>query len=153
MRAKIPTDRGVWPAFWMLDNDIYDGENWPDSGEIDIMESSTSVWGKNEVYGTLHCKAGSGDKPIITGGTTLSNIDSEWHTYAVEWTEDYIKWYYDKKCFQTYIPANKGNDAWPFCDDFYIIINLAVGGNLGGDVGDWNESTMTVDYVRVWQKN
>ena len=153
MRAKIPTDRGVWPAFWMLDNDIYDGENWPDSGEIDIMESSTSVWGKNKVFGTLHCKAGSGDKPIITGGTTLSNIDSEWHTYAVEWTEDYIKWYYDEKCFQTYIPANKGNDAWPFCDDFYIIINLAVGGNLGGDVGDWNESTMTVDYVRVWQKN
>lgn len=152
MRAKIPVERGVWPAFWMLDNDIYDGEKWPGSGEIDIMESSTSVWGANKVYGTLHCTAGSGGSPVITNGTVLDNIDSEWHIYAVEWTDDNIKWYYDENLMWTYTPANKNNDAWPFDDDFYIIINLAVGGNLGGQVDNWTESTMTIDYVRVWQK-
>ncbi len=165
MRAKIPVERGVWPAFWMLDNDIYDGQGWPLSGEIDIMESSTSVWGVDKVYGTLHCEAGSGGNPIYTAGTVLDDIAGEWHTYAVKWDENSITWYYDGKpahwtlgknasdSTATYTPSNvNSKEAWPYNEPFYIIINLAVGGNLGGTIGNWTESTMTIDYVRVYQK-
>lgn len=154
MKAKIPTEQGVWPAFWMLNNDIYAGKGWPASGEIDIMESSVSVWGKDKVYGTLHCKAGSGGSPVFTQEKNVSFSDNKFHTYAVEWTDKYIAWYYDDvKCF-TYIPANYTNDPWPFNQDFSIIINLAVGGNLGGTVGaNVTESTMEIDYVRVYQKS
>ena len=165
MRAKIPVERGVWPAFWMLDNDIYDGQGWPLSGEIDIMESSTSIWGVDKVYGTLHCEAGSGANPIYTAGTVLDDIAGEWHTYAVKWDENSITWYYDGKpahwtlgnkasdSTATYTPSDvNSKKAWPYNDPFYIIINLAVGGNLGGTIGNWTESTMTIDYVRVYQK-
>ena len=164
MRAKIPTEAGVWPAFWMLDNDIYAGQGWPLSGEIDIMESSTSVWGVDQVYGTLHCKSGSGGNPIYTAGTTLDDIAGAWHTYAVKWDENGITWYYDGvpakwtlgnqrgDADATYTPNNVNSESdWPYNEPFYIIINLAVGGNLGGQIGNWNESTMTIDYVRVYQ--
>uniref|UniRef100_UPI0025E2E43E Ig-like domain-containing protein n=1 Tax=Treponema sp. TaxID=166 RepID=UPI0025E2E43E len=77
MSAKIPNDKGVWPAFWMLDQDIYDGENWPGSGEIDIMESSVNLWGSDNVYGTLHCTAGSGGSPVFTQNSTVTFSDGE----------------------------------------------------------------------------
>ncbi len=154
MSAKIPNDKGVWPAFWMLDNDIYNGEVWPGSGEIDIMETSVNLWGSDKVYGTLHCQAGYGGSPVFTEGTSLSYSDGEFHKYAVNWDDDKIDWYFDDVKVFTYTPADYNNDAWPFKDDFYIILNLAVGGNLGGTVpSDFESSTMEVDYVRVWQKD
>lgn len=157
MSAKIPNDAGVWPAFWMLDNDIYDSpnpESWPGSGEIDIMETSVNLWKSDVVYGTLHCQAGHSGSPVFTKGTSLSFSDGEFHTYAVDWDDDHIDWYYDNVKVFTYTPANYENAAWPFCDDFYIILNLAVGGNLGKTVpANFESSTMEVDYVRVWQKN
>lgn len=157
MSAKIPNDAGVWPAFWMLDNDIYDSPNpeiWPGSGEIDIMETSVNLWKSDVVYGTLHCNAGHSGSPVFTQGTSLSFSDGKFHTYAVDWDDDHIDWYYDNVRVFTYTPVNYENDAWPFCDDFYIILNLAVGGNLGGTVpANFKSSTMEVDYVRVWQKN
>lgn len=154
MRAKIPEAAGVWPAFWMLRHDIYDegGTGWPAGGEIDIMETSTNLWGVGTVYGTLHCTAGSGGSPIWTQGTQLSGIESDWHTYAVLWTEEYISWYFDGTLLGGYVPTNYENDAWPYDENFYIILNLAVGGNLGGEVpADLSSATMEVDYVRWYQ--
>lgn len=156
MRAKITEARGMWPAFWMLRHDIYDegGTGWPKGGEIDIMESSTSIWGAGKVYGTLHCDAGSGGKPIFTKGTVLSSLDESWHTYAVVWNENgTISWYYDDNLLGTYTATNKNNnDCWPYDENFYIILNLAVGGNLGGAVDpNLREAVMEVDYVR-WYK-
>ncbi|MBB5219392.1 hypothetical protein DYE49_09810 [Treponema rectale] len=154
MSAKIPNDAGVWPAFWMLDQDIYDGENWPGSGEIDIMESSVNLWGSDNVYGTLHCTAGSGGSPVFTKNSTVSFSDGKFHKYAVDWDDDHIDWYYDDVKVFTYNPASYDDGPWPFKEEFYIIINLAVGGNLGGEVpSDFTSSTMEVDYVRVWQKD
>ncbi|MBR0496065.1 MAG: glycoside hydrolase family 16 protein [Treponema sp.] len=156
MRAKITEARGMWPAFWMLRHDIYDegGTGWPKGGEIDIMESSTSIWGPGKVYGTLHCDAGSGGNPIFTKGTVLSSLDENWHTYAVVWNENgTISWYYDDILLGTYTAADKNNNAcWPYDENFYIILNLAVGGNLGGAVDpNLREAVMEVDYVR-WYK-
>ena len=154
MSAKIPNDKGVWPAFWMLDNDIYNGEGWPGSGEIDIMESSVNLWGSDNVYGTLHCDAGSGGSPVFTRSSKVSFSDGKFHKYAVDWDDNYIAWYYDDVKVFTYTPASFENSPWPFCDDFYIILNLAVGGNLGGEVPEnFTTSTMEVDYVRVYQKD
>lgn len=156
MRAKITEARGMWPAFWMLRHDIYDegGTGWPKGGEIDIMESSTSIWGPGKVYGTLHCDAGSGGNPIFTKGTVLSSLDENWHTYAVVWNENgTISWYYDDILLGTYTAADKNNNAcWPYDENFYIILNLAVGGNLGGAIDpNLTQAVMEVDYVR-WYK-
>lgn len=154
MKAKVPYDKGVWPAFWMLDNDIYDGQNWPLSGELDIMETSRNIW-NDEVYGTIHCQAGHGGNPICSNGTNAVCFeDGLFHTYGVNWAEDHIDWYYDGEKVFSYTPADvNSKEQWPFNEEFYIIINLAVGGNLGGAVpASLNKSTMEIDYVRVYQK-
>ena len=154
MSAKIPNDKGVWPAFWMLDQDIYDGQGWPGSGEIDIMETSVSLWESDVVVGTLHCQAGYGGSPVFTRRANLSFSDGKFHKYAVDWDDDHIDWYYDDVKVFTYNPASYEDDPWPFKEEFYIILNLAVGGNLGGNVpADFTSSTMEIDYVRVWQKD
>lgn len=156
MRAKITEAAGMWPAFWMLRHDIYDagGTGWPAGGEIDIMESSTSVWGAGNVFGTLHCTGGSGGNPIWTKGKQLSELEDLWHTYAVVWKEEgTISWYYDDVLLGTYTASNvNNNDVWPYDENFYIILNLAVGGNLGGTIDpNLSQATMEVDYVR-WYK-
>ena len=154
MRAKIPTEKGLWPAFWMLRHDIYDegGTGWPKGGEIDIMETSTNLWGTNTVYGTLHCQAGFGGNPIFTNMTKLNDI-TDWHTYGLLWKEnDGLYWYYDGQLMDSYIPANYENDAWPYDENFFLILNLAVGGNLGGVIPpDLEEATMEIDYIRWYQ--
>ncbi|MBQ7159512.1 MAG: family 16 glycosylhydrolase [Treponema sp.] len=156
MRAKISEAAGVWPAFWMLRHDIYDegGTGWPRGGEIDIMESSTNIWGAGKVFGTLHCQAGYGGGPIWSNGMQLSDLANTWHTYAVVWNEaGTISWYYDDTLLGTYTASDvNNNDVWPYDENFYIILNLAVGGNLGGQVNDsLSKATMEVDYVR-WYK-
>ena len=154
MSAKIPNDRGVWPAFWMLNNDIYDGNEWPKSGEIDIMESSVNLWQSDTVYGTLHCNAGFGGSPVFSKKASVKFSDGKFHKYAVNWDDDHIDWYYDDVKVFTYTPVSYDTAPWPFNDEFYIIINLAVGGGLGGNVpADFTSSTMEIDYVRVWQKD
>ena len=156
MRAKISEAAGVWPAFWMLRHDIYDdgGTGWPRGGEIDIMESSTNVWGAGKVYGTLHCQAGYGGVPIWSQGMQLSSLEATWHTYAIVWNENgTISWYYDDTLLGTYTASDKNNnDVWPYDENFYIILNLAVGGGLGGAIDpNLSQATMEVDYVRWYQ--
>ena len=156
MRAKISEAAGVWPAFWMLRHDIYDegGTGWPVGGEIDIMESSTRVWGAGKVYGTLHCQAGYGGGPIWSRGMQLSSLEATWHTYAIVWNENgTISWYYDDNLLGTYTASDKDNNAvWPYDENFYIILNLAVGGGLGGVIApNLSQATMEVDYVRWYQ--
>lgn len=153
-RAKVPEEKGCWPALWMLPNKSEYGQ-WPRSGEIDVMEYSANVWGE-KIYGTLHCRAGYGGNPIHSEFTVLKSVSKKWHTYAVHWTEDAITWYYDGVPFTSYEnPHEEGKDAfwkWPFDKDFYVIMNVAMGGNLGGDIPkDLQECQMQVDYVRWYQ--
>lgn len=155
-RAKIPETKGVWPAIWMLRGDINEGGlTWPDCGEIDIIETSTAVFGLDRVYGTLHCKAGYGGGPIYSQGLQMISLEKQWHLYALYWTENSMSWYYDDQLVGKYIPSdNKDNDVWPYKEDFYIIMNLAVGGTLGGAIpSDLNESIMELDYVRYFTGN
>ena len=127
---------------------------WPRSGEIDIMEASANVWG-NKVYGTAHCLAGHGGNPIISVGKEMKKIDKKWHTYAVNWTPEGITWYYDGQVLTDYRnPHNAEDDwmAWPFDQPFHFIFNVAMGGNLGGDIDKKLEKcVMEIDYVRVYE--
>ncbi len=143
VRAKLPVGVGTWPAIWMLGNNI-DAVGWPACGEIDIMEHKGSD--QNRVYGTLHHpnhSGGNGDGGTVVIPTTAT----EFHNYAVEWNAEIIKFSVDEKVFYTFI--NKSN--LPFNQNFFIILNLAMGGTFGGPVDPvFSNATMEVDYVRVY---
>jgi len=150
---KLPKGKGTWPAFWMMPNDFSLG--WPACGEIDIMEEV----GVNPNYtsSSIHTKSYNHTKNTQkTKEIYTRNAESEFHVYAVEWTADYLQFYTDGVAQLRFENDGTGNnDTWPFNKSFYIILNLAWGGDWGG----WNgvdESalpcTMQVEYVRVFQK-
>ncbi len=144
IRAKLPGVAGTWPALWMLGSNI-DDVGWPACGEIDIMEQ----WGndKETVLSTLHFTDNSGgDGP--SGDTQIPTASTAFHVYSVEWTEEAIKFSVDDQIFYSY----DNTDSLPFNSDFYLIFNVAMGGILGGDIDPaFTESTMEIDYVRVYQ--
>lgn len=159
-RAKLPKGSGLWPALWMLPNDdVYGG--WASSGEIDVMEARGRL--PEASSGAIHFGGGWPSNTNIGGDYYFKDgesIDSDYHVYSAVWEEDNIKWYVDGECFfkatkeQWYSLGNLENDNAPFDQDFYIIMNLAVGGWFDGGVTP-NEgdipATMQVDYVRVYK--
>ena len=144
VRAKLPAAQGTWPAIWMLGAN-FETVGWPTSGEIDIMEQTGQD--KNTTLGTLHYPGMSGGN-ANGGATQVETSTSEFHNYSVEWTPDVIKIVVDGDVFHTVI----NSDALPFNSDFFFILNVAMGGSLGGDVDPaFTEDTMEIDYVRVYQ--
>lgn len=159
IRAKLPVGKGLWPAIWMLpEDDVYGG--WAASGEIDIMEG----WGSkpDTVGGTLHYgglwpgNKYTGKSYVFPSTTTVNAF----HEYALEWEPGEIRWYVDGVLYQTqnnwYTKDSNGEKfsyPAPFDQDFYMILNLAVGGNFDGDpTADTPfPSKMEVDYVRVYE--
>ena len=152
-RLKVTDRTGAWPAFWMMPQDSVYG-TWPNSGEIDIMENAPSTCGNHKAFSTLHAEGHwGGDGASIGAKVFGEKFSSEWHTFGVLWTEDKITSFYDDKEKGSY--SNDGTSKnWPYDKDFYIILNLAIGGDLGGtgDVGKLNgNAEFLVDYVRVYQ--
>merc|ERR1719161_341592 len=147
VRAKLPLGVGTWPAIWMMPVDSTYG-GWPDSGEIDIMEAIGKSHGK--VFGTIHTRAYNHMKGTQKGKSFYTDF-SEWHTYALHWEEDKLTWYTDGNLYNTFKPRNQNDYAeWPFKQPFYLILNLALGGNLGGSIKFSDDQVMEVDYVRVF---
>ncbi len=156
VRAKLPQGQGMWPAIWMLPTDwVYGG--WAASGEIDIMEAvNLKGAGGNTIYGTLHY---GGELPnnIYSGDKTepSSSVVDEFHTYALEWEENEIRWYIDGVHYQTQNKweSNAAPYPAPFNQRFHMILNLAVGGNWPGNPNSSTQfpQSMDVDYVRVYQ--
>lgn len=152
---KLPSGNGgIWPAFWMMsENGVYG--KWPRSGEIDILEYSPSTFG-NDVYGTIHYGTGIVDnenhfwKNLIR--TQLDSVDKKFHKYGLLWTEDKIEFFYDRKSLgSVWERQGKSNVEWPYNQDFHIILNLAMGGTLGGKIpDDMSIAQMNVNYVRVY---
>jgi beta-glucanase (GH16 family) len=149
-RIKIPRGQGIWPAFWMLGDDLA-SVGWPNSGEIDIMENVGNEPGT--VHGTVHGPGYSGGGGI---GASYSLPDGKafadgFHTFAVDWSPQAITWSVDGQTYQTRTPADANGDKWVFDHPFFIILNLAVGGNWPGSPNASTSfpQTMTVDYVRV----
>lgn len=155
-RISLPSGGGLWPAFWTLGN----RGGWPNCGEIDIMEYVGNV--PNRILGTLHTikdKSGSRSSRAYTG---LTNIENNFHVYGVEWTceekngKDVIRFYVDDVVYSEQVEEVIDDDEyWPFNRPNYFIINMAVGGTLGGRIDDgiWaSPRLMKVDWVRVYQR-
>jgi len=143
VRAKLPVGGGTWPAFWLLGDNI-DTVGWPACGEIDILESVGN--NPNVIHSSLHSPGRSGNTPD-TKTTTAANSTTEFHIYAAEWSAENIKFYVDDNLFYTY----KNSSTTPFNQKFFIILNLAMGGNFGGAVDpNFTSATFEVDYVRVY---
>ncbi|MEU8522929.1 family 16 glycosylhydrolase [Streptomyces sp. NPDC048577] len=149
-RMKVPRGQGMWPAFWMLGNDL--GQvGWPDSGEIDIMENVG--FEPSTVHGTLHGPGYSGAGGIgagftLPGGQTFADA---FHTFAVDWAPGRITWSVDGTVYQTRTPADLGGRTWVFDKPFFLILNLAVGGYWPGDPDGSTPfpGRLVVDHVRV----
>ena len=144
-RAKVPSAIGTWPAVWMLGADI-DQIGWPACGEIDILEHRGIEL--NKMYGTLHYPNhaganGNGKTKVIENATT------SFHVYAVEWDAKALNFFIDDSLYHTV--AN--SDSIPFNHNFFVLINLALGGNFGGEIDkQFAVSKFTIDYIRVYQK-
>ena len=170
MRAKLPTVKGCWPAFWML---LVDGPYWvrDPSGtgaEIDIMEYVPGD-NPNRVWFSAHSYNATGEAGSITGyvdpATGIKHSYSDyakvsdagaWHCYGMEWTHEYIRGYFDgEEYFYAPNPTPKAEDmaTWPFDQKFNLKLNLAIGGSWGGTpASNFTEATYEIDWVRVYQK-
>lgn len=150
-RIKTPTGPGIWPAFWMLGDNI-NTVSWPQCGEIDIMEQKGNE--SHITYGTIHGPGYSGGNSIgKMYGLQNNKFDNNFHIYAVEWFEDRIDFFVDDYLYQRITPSDVKGE-WVFNKNFFIILNIAVGGNF---VGFPLPSTpfpqpMVVDYVRVFKQ-
>ena len=144
VRAKVPAGTGTWPAIWMLGNNVAT-VGWPACGEIDIMEQSGSQ--KSTIYGTMHYPTQAGQYGD-GATTTISNASSAFHVYTALWTPSSIKLSVDSVVYYT-LPNSPG---LPFNQPFFIILNVAMGGNFGGTVDPaFAVDSMEVDYVRVYK--
>ncbi len=144
VRAKLPTGGGTWPAIWMLGQD-YATNTWPGCGEIDIMEHVGND--QNTIHSTLHYPGNSGGNGV-SNSTTVPTASTEFHNYTVEWTPEFIKFLVDDTVYHTF--PNTPN--LPFNNDFFLILNVAMGGNFGGEIdSSFVESTLEIDYVKIYQ--
>lgn len=150
VRAKLPGSEGTWPAIWMLGSN-FSSVGWPSCGEVDIMEQTG--WDKNKVLATCHWLNTSNSTNASYGlDTSISNATTQFHIYAMEWNASTIKMFVDGTQYYVIDISNSGIPNSPFHNNFFLILNVAVGGTLGGTVpSNFTESTMEIDYVRVYQ--
>ena len=149
-RIKMPYGKGLWPAFWLLGANS-DTAVWPSCGEIDVVEYLGS--NPTTVFGTLHGPGYSGGAAISKSFTLPSNrFDNDFHVFGIEWGENYVNFYVDDVLYNQITPA-KVTGEWVFNKPFYIILNMAVGGNYPGSPNAETvfPQSMLVDYVRVYE--
>ncbi len=155
-RLKVPAGAGLWPAFWMLGANFEEGSeieanNWPFVGEIDVME----YLGREPdlIMGTIHGPGYSGALGLTKWNRQEFDIADDFHTYAVEWDETGIRWFFDAEQYHSLGPDDVGNRDWVFDHDFFMIVNLAVGGQFPGPIALDLEFPvrLLVDHVRVFQ--
>jgi beta-glucanase (GH16 family) len=153
-RIELPGGQGLWPAWWLLGNDI-SSVSWPQCGEVDIMENIGSTPSTN--YGSLHGPGYSGGQDL-TGSYTLpggATLPAGFHLFALEWDASSINFYVDGVNYETRTPADvPAGDQWVYDHPFFVILNVAVGGYWPGDPDSTTQfpQTMQVDYVRVYTK-
>ena len=145
VRARLPCGAGTWPAIWMLGAE----GPWPDAGEIDVMEQVGND--PDTVFGTIHTRASAGTSGV-GASTEVPDACEAFHDYQVEWTPERLVIGVDGAPFHAYARADHPGDGWPFDGPFYLLLNLAVGGEMAGAVDDAIfPRAFEVDYVRVYQ--
>jgi beta-glucanase (GH16 family) len=154
VRAKLPTGVGTWPAIWMLGTSIRNGTNWPDCGEIDIMENVG--FDPDVVHGNVHTKAYNHVLGTNKGNkVTVEKPYQDFHIYSIEWYENRIEFYIDGTRYFVFDNENSGSDTWPFDKSHYLILNLAIGGGWGGQQGIDDTifpQKYYFDYVKVYKQ-
>lgn len=151
-RLKTPFGPGLWPAFWLLGDDI-DTVGWPFCGEIDVMELRGQE--PATIHGSLHGPGYSAGNAVTdTYDLVGGRFDTEFHVFAIEWGVDYVEYYVDDQLYQRLTPDSVPGE-WVYDDNFFMILNVAVGGSFVGfpsPTGTRFPQTMVVDYVRVYQE-
>lgn len=154
IRMKNPAGIGTWPAFWMLGDDLLDGNPWPECGEIDIMEARGFMG--EAAFGTIHgpnfANGNSGGF-----GSTYNNgaqLSDAFHTYAIEWKKNQIDFYVDDSMYFSVTPKDIAPGRWVFNQEFFLILNLAMGGEFAGELDPTlMQSQMSIDYIRFYSIN
>lgn len=153
-RIKLPYGQGIWPAFWML-GESFPVVGWPDCGEIDVMEMIGGIGKDNTVYGTVHWEDGNGQHAKYGSSYTLSSgiFADNFHLFSIIWDESQIKWYVDNQLY--HIIDITPSTLSEFHEDFFIILNIAVGGNWPGppDSTTVFPQRMEVDYIKVYKNS
>ena len=158
VRAKLPYGQGTWPAIWTLGKNItepgaywelegFGSSPWPNCGEIDIMEH----WGSNQnfVQSAIHTPSSYGGT-VNHGGKNLATASTEFHTYAMEWTEERLVFSIDDIVHYIYNPSIKNNETWPFYAEQYLVLNTAIAPDISPG---FVESALEIDFVRVYQSS
>jgi len=161
IKAKVPVEAGSWPAIWMLGKNVneagayfsanYGTTSWPACGEIDIMEhgifGSQSI---NYVQSTLHTPSSSGNSANF-GGLEASDLANSYHVYSMNWSPNQLSFLLDNVVYYTYAPEVKDASTWPFDKEQFLLLNIAMGGTAGTIAPNFTQSSMLIDYVRVYQ--
>ena len=152
VRAKLPSGRGTWPAIWMLPTDWVYG-NWPNSGEIDIMEHVG--YDPNRVHFSIHTEAYNHTKNTQkSNNRVIPTAMTEFHIYRMDWSAYAVRGYYDDQFMFEFVNEGKGSAVWPFDKKFHLLLNFAVGGNWGGVNGVDDTvfpAAFEIDYVRMYK--
>lgn len=154
IRAKMPSGVGTWPALWMLGVNLLDNVAWPYCGEIDILENTGAH--PFQVQGTIHGDGYSGENGLTKIFQSPEELSKDFHTFSIDWTPDYIEWFFDG------IPYNRINRTdvesqgkpWPFSQEFYLVLNLAIGGWFAGDVDpQLSRAELVVQSIKYFSIN
>jgi len=150
VRAKLPKGRGTWPAIWMLSTDM---KEWPEDGELDIMEHVG--YNQGFIHASVHTKKYNHILLVQKTDTlVVKNASEKFHIYTADWSPEKIDVYVDHQKYFTYVNTEKTYEAWPFNQKLYLILNLAIGGNWGGQKGIDNSifpQKFYIDYVKIYQ--
>lgn len=161
IRAKAPNNAGTWPALWLLgknvneDGGFFDSSfgttSWPACGEIDIMEHGIFPGQPiNYIGAAIHTPSSFGNT-VNKGGIQANDIAQNYHVYSMNWSPNQISFLLDDVLFYTYNPTVKNASTWPFNADQYILLNIAMGGFAGTIPSNFNQASMVIDYVRIYQ--
>ena len=152
-RIKMPAGIGTWPAFWMLGANL-ESVGWPESGELDIVEARGAD--PTIVFGTAHGPGYNGSEGTQYGSTAFANapLSAGYHVYAIEWSKNSVNWYFDDQLYLRMTPASVSPREYVFNREFFLILNLAMGGQFTGEIDpNLTSAQMSVDYIRYYKLN
>jgi beta-glucanase (GH16 family) len=162
VRAKMPIDKGTWPAIWLLGQNInepggyftakYGTTNWPACGEIDIVECGIFPSEPSNYFASAIHTTSSAGSTVNKGGRLANNLGTDFHVYSMNWSPNQITFLLDNVAYYTYNPAVKNASTWPFNSPQYLLLNIAMGGVAGSVPSTFTQAKMEIDYVRIYQK-
>ena len=152
-RMKLPQGVGTWPAFWMLGGDLLDGVPWPECGEIDIMEFRGDI--PDQTTSAIHGPTTPQGSGLGARYLSMAPLSDGYHTYAIEWKKNSIDFIVDGRVNGTYSSRDTGARGWVYNQEFFIILNLAMGGTYAGEYIDpnLNQAQLNIDYIRFYSVN